>query len=116
MYQAAMDSPKQTLAQLGKRLAPYLVWARSHQDASFQIHKGNGETMKSLTARSYLNILGSISERLYAVLTEQTRFDDMEKAQLFIGYLASFFQKRATGVTAAEPIEMTDLKGDSSDE
>ena len=116
MYQAAMESPKQTLAQLGKRLAPYLGWARSHLDASFHIHKENGENVSSLNARYYLYILSRISERLSAVLTEQTRFDDTEKAQLFIGYLASFPRKGADETTATEPIEITELKGDSPDE
>ncbi len=116
MYQAAMDSPKQTLAQLGKRMAPYLGWARSHLDASYQIRKENGENVNSLNARYYLYILGNISEKLSAVLTEQTRFDDTEKAQLFIGYLASFPRKGTNDTTTADTIEMTDLKGDSSDE
>ena len=94
MYQSAMDSPKQTLAQLVKRLAPYLGWARSHQDASYLIHKDNGEGINSMSAGYYLYVLSNISERLSTVLTEQTRFDDTEKAQLFIGYLASFSEKK----------------------
>ncbi len=116
MYQAAMDSPKQTLAQLGKRLAPYLGWARSHMDASYQIRKENGENAGSLSARYYLYVMSNISERLSAALTEQTRFDDTEKAQLFIGYLASFPKKEGKETDRAEHNIKTDLKGDSSDE
>ncbi len=116
MYQSAMDSPKQTLAQLVKRLAPYLGWARSHKDASYQIHKENGEDINSLSAGYYLYVLSNISERLSSVLTEQTRFDDTEKAQLFIGYLASFSKREAKETTVAEQDENKDLKGDSSDE
>ena len=116
MYQAAMEFPRQTLAQLAQRLAPYLSWARSHMDKSCSIPKENGESITSPTAGYYLYIFKEIAEQLSAVLTDQTRFDDTEKAQLFIGYLAAFPKKESKEMTQRGQTVKMNLKGEHSNE
>ncbi len=94
MYQAAMDAPMQTLAQLAKRLSPYLGWAKTHPEKYFTIsEKENGDKNNSPKASYYLYILSELASKLSSVLTDQTRFNDSEKAALFIGFLASFPKK-----------------------
>ena len=38
----------------------------------------------------YLSQLEDISGKLHQTMTEPTRFNDFDKAQLFLGYLAAF--------------------------
>lgn len=116
MYQAAMEFPSRTLAQLVQRLSPYLGWARTHQNKSYPISKENGETVNSPRAGYYLSVFNEIAGKLANVLTEQTRFNDTEKAQVFIGYLASFPKKEIKQLTEAGQTVKMDLKGDSSHE
>ena len=115
MYQAAMEFPSRTLAQLVQRLSPYLGWARTHAEKSFPITRENGETVNSPRAAFYLSVFNEIAGKLSAVLSDQTRFSDVEKAQLFIGYLASF-PKRQNNQETEEDQTFSDMKGDSSNE
>ena len=87
MYAAAAEFPLRTLAQLGQRMMPYLNWARTNRDTR---KKNDPEGKEGPGAGYYLYIYEQIANKLNLVLTEQTRFTDAEKAQLFIGYLASF--------------------------
>lgn len=116
MYQSAMEFPSRTLAQLAQRLSPYLGWARTHMDASFAIKRDSGESVNSPRAGYYLSIFNEIAGKLSDTLTEQTRFSDTEKAQLFIGYLASFPKKETKQTSAESQTVKMDLKGDSTNE
>lgn len=115
MYQAAMEFPSRTLAQLAQRLLPYLGWAKTHKDDCFSITTKNGELVNSPPAGYYLSVLHDIAGKLANALTNQTRFSDTEKAQLLIGYLASFPKKEKSSI-AADQTETMNLKGDSSNE
>lgn len=90
MYAAASEFPLRTLAQLGQRMMPYLSWARTHQNVRLPREKNDSESKEGPSAGYYLYLYKQIADKLYAVMTEQTRFTDAEKAQLFIGYMASF--------------------------
>jgi hypothetical protein len=116
MYQASMEFPSRTLAQLVQRLSPYLGWAKTHAEKSYLITKENGETVNSPRAAYYLSVFNEIASKLYVVLSDQTRFSDVEKAQLFIGYLASFPKRQNNQTPPVEQTINADLKGDSSDE
>lgn len=116
MYLAAMEFPSKTLAQLAQRLSPYLGWARTHMNKSFSITRENAETVNSPRAGYYLSIFNEIAGKLASGLPEQTRFNDTEKAQLFIGYLASFPKKETKQLTEAGQTVKMNLKGASSNE
>jgi hypothetical protein len=116
MYQSAMEFPSRTLAQLTQRLSPYLGWAKTHKETFYSVTKKNGETASSPRAGYYLGVFHEIAGKLAGVITDQTRFSDAEKAQLFIGYLASFPKKEAKQLNIAGQPENVNQKGDSSNE
>ena len=93
MYSSAAEFPRQCIGQLGQRMMPYLNWARTHKDARFSPREKNGEIAEGPSAGYYLYLYNQIADRLKDALTAQIRFSDAEKAQLFIGYLASFPKK-----------------------
>lgn len=86
-YSAAAELPLQTLAQLGRRMIPYLSWAKAYQNKN-SVEKGK----ESWRAGWYLRLY----ERIASQITEQaelkTKFTEAERAQMFIGYLAQFPQ------------------------
>lgn len=95
MYVSATETPLQTLAQLGKRMSPYLTWARAHIDVKAPEIKrtdknGNEVIIQGISAGYLLYIYNRIANSLSESFTPKSRFDDRDKALLFIGYLASF--------------------------
>lgn len=78
---AALDSPTQSLAQLALRLKPYYGWAQTYRS------KENGGL-----AGYFINLYGDTASDL-AKLTLPTRFNDAERAQLLLGYLAAHPKK-----------------------
>ena len=96
LYTSAAEYPNQTLVQLLQRMKPYLNWARSNRSECVEITKKSGEKIKGPTAGYYLAVFTQIADKLHWVLKPDTRFSDAEKAQLFLGYLASFPRKEAS--------------------
>ena len=86
LYQAAAEAPFRTLSLLGQRMNPYISWAKTHKT------KKNDEK-DGLSAGELLLLFESTAAKLSAVWKPQTRLNDEEKAQLFIGYLAEFPKK-----------------------
>ena len=89
MFVSASEFPKQSLVQLAKRMMPYINWAKTNRTAKISGNAEVGER-SSPDAGYYLFIYQQIADKLQQAFTEQDRFSDAEKAQLFIGYLASF--------------------------
>lgn len=85
LYVAGTEQPYKTLGVLGQRMIPYIEWAKSYRVKDIQ--KKDEESWR---AGWYLTLYESIATKLYAVWGKQTRFTEEEKAQYFIGYLASF--------------------------
>lgn len=83
VYQAAAEAPLRTLGLLGQRMTPYIAWAKTYHTDS---QNGTGAGLAKWLLRMYEEIAG----KLNAVWTTDMRFNDEEKAQLFIGYLAAF--------------------------
>lgn len=98
LYQAAAEAPLRTLNLLGQRIMPYYTWAKSYR------HKGIEEEKKeSGRADRLYSMYERTASKLYENWTQQTRFNDEEKAQFFIGYLAAFPRsERATGSRTEE--------------
>jgi hypothetical protein len=107
LFRAAADAPVRTLNLLGQRMAPYIIWAKSYRTK--KIMTTNEESWR---AGWLLNLYEKIATQLESAWTSSTRFNDEEKAQLFIGYLAAFPKKE-------QPDEKTvsqNLKEEKKDE
>ena len=73
---AALESPMQAISLLSKRIMPYLAWAKT-----------NSTDVAGLS-RYFIKCYGEIEAKLRGQ-TLPTRLNDAERAQLFLGYLAS---------------------------
>jgi len=73
---AALESPVQALSQLALRITPYLGWARTNS------------TDAAGLSRYFMKCYGEIEAKLRGQ-SLPTRLNDAERAQLFLGYLAS---------------------------
>ena len=88
LFQAAAETPLRTLNLLSQRIMPYYTWAKSYR------YKNVMEAGKESWRAGWLyGLYEKIVGQLRAVWTPQTRFNEEERAQLFIGYLAAFPQK-----------------------
>lgn len=85
LYQSATEAPIRTLNVLGRRIAPYYSWAKS-----YRLKNVNEDGKESWRARWLYSQYERISGMLNENWSQQTRFNDEEKAQFFIGYLAAF--------------------------
>jgi hypothetical protein len=81
---AASETPVQALAQLDQRIMPYIAWAKQYRT--------KGDPEDSWKARWYLRLLEENADKIGKL--EPVRFGDLEKAQVFIGYLAAFPKKQ----------------------
>jgi len=79
VFVTASETPAQAVALLCTRMIPYIAWADQYRRQSKD---------KSGLAAWYRRQYGQLMPQLRQNLTENIRFGDLEKAQLFIGYLA----------------------------
>jgi hypothetical protein len=88
---AALETPIQAIAQLAPRMKPYIAWA-----SQYRTKNSVDEGRESWKAGWYLRLYQGAADKLTTAFEkQQIRFTDAEKAQLFIGYLASFPKKDA---------------------
>ena len=88
MFQSAAESPIRTLAMLSQRMIPYYAWAKSYRT------KGIEEAGKESKIVGWLySISENIATKIENTWDSKYRFNEEEKAQLFIGYLAAFPKK-----------------------
>ena len=93
MLISASDMPNRALVQLMTRMIPYLAWAKSYRYK----HPDNNNIEKEKHRRKVfwlVNLFESIASQLHEALTEDIRFTDFDKAQLFLGYLSALPQSR----------------------
>ena len=95
-YAAASENPLRTLAQLGLRMAPYIQWARSYR---FQPPSNAEKGCEPWRAKWLLGLYEKTMDAIQAV-EPPTHFQDTDKAQLFIGYLASLPKLKDTDSAA----------------
>jgi len=86
LFVSASETPWKALSQLGVRMCPYISWARQYRTKN---------EAKSGLAAWYLKMFEETTTKLSDKLPDTVKFNDYEKAQLFIGYLAAF-PKKAT--------------------
>jgi hypothetical protein len=95
IFAAASETPMPALAQLGRRMNPYIAWAKQYRTKN--------ESDSNRVDR-YLRLYEDAATKLHPLLTRGTmRFDDFEKAQMFIGYLAALAEAGETETTKSEP-------------
>lgn len=99
LFLAAAEAPLRTLNVLSRRIAPYYQWAISYRLQGIQI-----EGQESWRAGWLYRLCEDISGKIKQNWTMQTRFNEEEKAQMFIGYLAAFpkSEKNETNETKTE--------------
>lgn len=110
LYVTAGETPNQALAQLSLRMNPYITWAKQYRFKN--IEKKDEESWK---AAWYLNLYENTANKLKLVMADSTRFNDYDKAQLFIGYLSSFPRREHPPATAIDNNE-NNMEGQSNDE
>ena len=91
MYIMGGEQPYRTLGILGDRMNPYIAWARSYASKGIET-KGK----ESWRARWCLSLYGDIFVQLQTVWNSQVRFNEEEKAQYFMGYMANFPKREKT--------------------
>lgn len=79
VFVTASETPAKALALLCTRMNPYIAWADQYRRQSEE---------KSGLAGYFKQQFGVLMPQLRQKMTENIRFGDLEKAQLFIGYLA----------------------------
>ena len=85
LFRSAAEAPARTMQMLSQRLMPYYSWAKS-----YRLKNIKEPTKENRYAGRLYGLCERIMVKLQENWTAQTRFNDEEKAQLFIGYLAAF--------------------------
>lgn len=96
LFQSAAEQPLKTLNMLSQRINPYYVWAKSYRLKNIQ------EKDKESWRAGWLYSLYEILAANFKDWTPQLRFNDEERAQFFIGYLASLKQDKSDTQTDKE--------------
>lgn len=106
LFLTASETPGQAIAQLSLRMNPYITWAKQ-----YRFKNVTTKNEESWRAHWYLSLYEDTANKLASVMTNSTRFGDFEKAQLFIGYLASFPKRESTVNTSDNMIENDNNSG-----
>jgi len=108
MLIAMSESPWRTIALHGQRMLPYIAWAKR-----YRFRTDEKEKKDVRIAGWYLRLYEQFGAKLNNALNNDVRFDEFEKAKLFIGYLAAFPVKEKGDVTAsADDGENINVKGE----
>jgi hypothetical protein len=87
----AMETPVQALAQLSRGVMPYIAWAKQYRI--------NGDPENRWQAGWYLRLFEDTATRIGQL--KPLCFGDLEKAQVFTGYLAAFPKRKGRGQKTA---------------
>lgn len=102
MYIMGGEQPYKALGILGDRMNPYISWARSYASKGIETKE-----KESWRAKWYLSLYGNIFAQLRSVWNSQIRFNEEEKAQYFMGYMANFSKRDKLEGIQNENIEST---------
>lgn len=97
LFQNAAETPVRALNMLSQRIMPYYSWAKSYRLK--EVSKPGEESWR---AGWLCQMCEQIMDKLQNNWTPLTRFNDEEKAQLFIGYLAAFPKKEQRQMNSEE--------------
>lgn len=95
VFVSASETPVKALAVLGQRMSPYIAWAEQYRTKGIKYDPNDTELKENKNKSSglaayYLSLYENIATKLVNMLTPSLRFNDFEKAQVFLGYLAAF--------------------------
>jgi hypothetical protein len=99
LFVTATEMPDMALAQLCLRMNPYITWASSYR---YKKEKEQEKGKESWRAKWLMNLFEITAEKLHQVFTKPVRFNDFEKAQMFLGYLAEFPKRETTNSSDEE--------------
>jgi hypothetical protein len=105
VYSLASENPIPALAQLCQRMKPYLSWASSYSRQNVT----DSENPSGLV-RWNLGLCQDICDKLKERFPLPAHFDENEKAEFLIGYLASF-PKREKGEDGVKETVEIDEEG-----
>ncbi|GHV07267.1 hypothetical protein AGMMS50229_13750 [Campylobacterota bacterium] len=91
VFIAISEAPFQGLAQLQLRIKPYLDWAKSYSRNEGNAKDEDEQKQRRLSGW-FLYLFQQFANKI--AFDSVVRFNDLDKAQLFIGYLASFPKKQ----------------------
>ena len=103
LYQAAVEVPVKTLNLLSQRIMPYYNWLRTFAAIDDTKEKDEQKVKKIYWARKLVSRYRYIMTLLNNAWNEGTRFNDAEKAKMFIGYIADFVEE--TNKNTAETVK-----------
>ena len=89
---SALESPNQAMATLATRINAYLGWAKSHRFKK-QNPTGDPTFTTDKQAGWYISLYERVADQIAVAGLIPDRFDDKDKAQLLLGYLASHPKK-----------------------
>ena len=91
---SAGEMPYQALSQLSSRMSPFIAWAKQ-----YRFQKAEQPGIESWRAQWLLSMYEKLANQIAPQMDKSTRFGDFEKAELYIGYMASLPQRGKTAVT-----------------
>jgi hypothetical protein len=97
MLTLASDMPDKAMSQLCLRMKPYITWAKT-----YCYKKVTDEGKRSSTAGWLISQYDIIATQLHEVFTKPIRFNDFDKAQLFLGYLAAYPKRGDIGTALTD--------------
>ncbi|MDO4581204.1 MAG: hypothetical protein Q4B96_01295 [Bacillota bacterium] len=93
---SAGEMPYQALAQLHSRMSPFISWAKQYRHLNKK---------KSKEADRLLKQFEMLADKITPQMDRSVRFSDFEKAELYIGYMASLPQNEKTMKTGENTIQ-----------
>ena len=96
VFVTATETPVKALALLCTRMNPYISWAKQYRTQNKE---------KSGLAAWFIRQYETLMPQLHLKLTENIRFNELDKAQLFIGYLAEFPKSENKQSTKQEDVQ-----------
>jgi hypothetical protein len=117
LFVTAGEIPFQAIAQMGIRINPYREWANQYwfsklnKDRTYNDANENEEKQRR-QAKRLLNLYKTLSDQIIPQMDKSIRFGSFEKAQLFIGYMASLPKREGSD----ETIENNEITGGMDNE
>jgi hypothetical protein len=107
---SAGEMPYQALALLSSRMNPYVSWAKQYRCQGVQ-----DAGKESWRAQWLLSLSEKLADQITPQMNKSVRFGDFEKAQLYIGYMASLPSK-SKSVKTEEEAENHDVGGKKNEQ
>jgi hypothetical protein len=88
LFVSAGEMPYQVLSQLSSRMNPFVSWAKH-----YRYQKIEQPSVESWRAQWLLSLYEKLANQIIPQMDKSIRFGDFEKAELYVGYMASLPKK-----------------------